>query len=451
MNNNDNIVAIATANGKGSIGVIRISGPNLINIIGHIFKQELYPRKVYYLPFLDKNEIIDRGIVIFFKAPNSYTGEDVLELQCHGGIYVTRLILECLLKNKIELNLRLADPGEFTKRAFLNGKIDLTQAEAISDLINAKSKIAVKSANISLSGKFSYILDNIQKNLINIQVIMEANLDFSEEEIEYLNIDKILNNILEIKKEIKGLIHKSKFSFKIREGINVALIGKPNVGKSSLLNKLIDEEVAIVTPFAGTTRDVITKTIYIDGFQINLMDTAGIHDTKDPVEKIGIKRSMLAIKKADIILNIHDIKNINNINLKETIKLPKYKTINVFNKIDLIKTNLNFNIKPNKYNLYVSVKKSIGLEDIKNRITQIANEKDQEEIPWLARKRHVECLKNTIYHLDNAYNNLIKKDNFLELSAEEIRLAQNNINAITGKFTNEDLLGEIFSSFCIGK
>lgn len=448
--NHSNIIAIATAPGKGSIGIVRISGKNLSDFSNCIFKRKLMPRQVYYLPFIDNNETIDRGVVIFFKSPNSYTGEDVIEMQCHGGIYITRLVLNMCMKKAESLNLRLAEPGEFTRRAFLNGKIDLTQAEAISDLISASSMAAVKSANISLSGKFSHIINNIQQQITQIRTITEANLDFSEEEINIIEKSIIIKKIIELKKEIKDLISQARQNIKIKDGIDVVLIGKPNVGKSSLLNKLAKEDISIVTPFAGTTRDKITKTIYIEGLQINLTDTAGIHKTCDPIEQAGIKRSLIAIKKADIILCVHDINRDDDFKF-DKVKLPKYKTINVFNKIDLIKKRKKNDLKNSKHNIYISIKNSIGLENITKRILDIAIKYDSGEAPWLARKRHIECLKKAYNHLEKAYMNIQENFDFLEIFAEELRLTQNNLNYITGEFTNEDLLGKIFSDFCIGK
>ncbi|AGF47300.1 tRNA modification GTPase [Candidatus Kinetoplastibacterium desouzaii TCC079E] len=440
------IAAISTAEGKGAIGIVRISGKDLSLIMLNLFGRILNNRHVYYLPFKNKNNyIIDKGIVFFCKSPESYTGEDVLELQGHGGNIVIHEILSMCLDAGAENKIRLANPGEFTKRAFLNGRIDLAQAEAISDLIDAVSIEAAKSAMLSLSGEPSKRIHEITEELIKTRVIIEANIDFPEEDIIFIQKKQILESLEQIKKNLLLFIETTKKGIIIKNGINVVIAGEPNVGKSSILNALSEEEIAIVTPIAGTTRDKISNKITINGILINIIDTAGIRESNDQIEKIGIRKSLEEISKADLILHIKDISNQNNND--NLIKFPSNTPVlEIFNKIDLVNK-----IANNDNILFVSATEKIGIDSIKNKILEIVGLDKLEETRWIARERHLFSLNQSLEHLKTSLDYLSEQELRIDLIAEELRLSHKELCYITGHFTTENMLDNIFSNFCIGK
>ncbi|AGF48722.1 tRNA modification GTPase [Candidatus Kinetoplastibacterium oncopeltii TCC290E] len=443
------IIAIATAHGPGGIGIIRISGKELLPLMLNLFKKELEERIVHYLTLRDiDQEIIDKVIVIFFKSPRSFTGEDVLEIQCHGGMVIQHQILDtCIIKGK-NIGVRLADPGEFTRRAFLNGKIDLIQAEAISDLINSSSIAAAKSAIKTLSGSLSSIIKDISNEIIDLRVLIEANLDFPEEDISNLQKKDISISLESIKLKLNKLISKVKDNLILKNGINVVLAGQPNAGKSSLLNALSEEEIAIVTPLAGTTRDKVSNTIYIKGILVNITDTAGIRNSNDIIEKKGIEKSLDAINSADIVLHVIDSSKRNEtMELYINKKIPNNTNIiKIYNKSDILdKKNQNC-----CDGILVSSKNGNGLDLIKKEILKKIESKSSNEDAFSTRERHYHAIQESIEHIEIAIS--YTQENFLlDILAEELRLSHLNLCDITGQFTSEDMLEKIFSSFCIGK
>ena len=446
MQNKDTIAAIATASGAGGIGVVRVSGALsqqiAIAILGHC----PIARYAAYLPFYDTQQtLIDRGIAIFYPNPNSYTGEDVLELQAHGG----SALMQIVLSRCIALGARQAEPGEFTRRAYLNDKIDLAQAEAVADLINASTIEAARSAVRSLSGEFSNSINTVLAKLINLRMYVEACLDFPEEEIDFISQGKVAEKLDAIIAELKTVFAKAKQGSLLREGLQVVLVGQPNVGKSSLMNQLSGEEVAIVTPIAGTTRDTIKNTIQINGLPLNMIDTAGLRETKDEVEKFGIARTYRALENAQVALLLVDAAH----GISETEKsiltrLPQQiAKIWVHNKIDTTQEKAKVLEKANEPHIYLSAKTGEGIELLKQQLLKVAGFQQNAEGVFMARTRHLEALIQVEQHLSQAASNI----NSAELVAEELRLAQEALSSITGEFTPDDLLGEIFSKFCIGK
>lgn len=440
-----NIVAIATAIGKAGISIIRISGGNLLQIAKILTKKNPLPRYATYCDFFDKNnEVIDSGIILYFKSPHSFTGEDVIELHSHGGVIVTNLLLQRCL----ELNCRLAEAGEFSKRAFLNGKIDLAQAESIADLIDASSKSAAKAAIKSLKGVFSQKIKEINNKIINLRILVEACIDFSEEEITHINEESIKKQINEIKKNLNNILKIANKGSILREGINIILIGSPNVGKSSLLNYFAMDNIAIVTKIAGTTRDIIKHQISLNGIPINIIDTAGLHKTNDIIEKIGIQKIENEIKSADIILLISDNNKIINNETKNIIN--KYasnkKIIEIHNKIDLTGELPNVITTDNSSIVKISIKNNLGLDLLEKEILNLINMENIDNSIFISRARHINYIKKSLKELEKS-----TKINSTDLIAEHLRLAHDNLSKITGKFTNEDILGEIFKNFCIGK
>ena len=446
MQNKDTIAAIATASGAGGIGVVRVSGALsqqiAIAILGHC----PIARYAAYLPFYDTQQtLIDRGIAIFYPNPNSYTGEDVLELQAHGG----SALMQIVLSRCIALGARQAEPGEFTRRAYLNDKIDLAQAEAVADLINASTIEAARSAVRSLSGEFSNSINTVLAKLINLRMYVEACLDFPEEEIDFISQGKVAEKLDAIIAELKTVFAKAKQGSLLREGLQVVLVGQPNVGKSSLMNQLSGEEVAIVTPIAGTTRDTIKNTIQINGLPLNMIDTAGLRETKDEVEKFGIARTYRALENAQVALLLVDAAH----GISETEKsilthLPQeIAKIWVHNKIDTTQEKAKILEKANEPHIYLSAKTGEGIELLKQQLLKVAGFQQNAEGVFMARTRHLEALIQVEQHLSQAASNI----NSAELVAEELRLAQEALSSITGEFTPDDLLGEIFSKFCIGK
>ncbi len=442
----DTIAAIATASGAGGIGVVRVSGPLVPTIASQILGHCPAPRYAAYLDFKsDNNELIDRGIVIFYPNPHSYTGEDVLELQAHGGT----ALMQILLARCIALGARQAEPGEFTRRAYLNDKMDLAQAEAVADVINASTTEAARSAVRSLSGEFSNSINQVLAKLINLRMYVEACLDFPEEEIDFISQGNVAEKLAAIKTELALVFLKAKQGSLLREGLHVVLVGQPNVGKSSLMNQLSGEEVAIVTPIAGTTRDAIKNTIQINGLPLHIIDTAGLRDTNDEVEKIGITRTYRALESAQVALLLIDAAHGIGDSEKSILEyLPQgIAKIWVHNKIDATQEPAKMTDVANETHIYLSAKTGEGVHLLKQHLLHLVGFKQNAEGVFMARARHLSALKQVAEHLLQAESQIKSA----ELVAEELRLAQEALGSITGQFTPDDLLGEIFSKFCIGK
>ncbi len=443
---NDTIAAIATASGAGGIGIVRVSGPLSQSIAKAVLGHCPSPRHAAYLAFNDaEGQLVDRGIAIYYPNPHSYTGEDVLELQAHGGT----ALMQILLARCIALGARQAMPGEFTRRAYLNDKLDLAQAEAVADLINAATEQAAKSAMRSLSGEFSQTIQALLQQLVELRMYVEACLDFPEEEIDFITQGRVAEKISQNQLALAMIFSKAKQGALLRDGIHVVLIGQPNVGKSSLMNALAGEEVAIVTPIAGTTRDTIKSAIQIQGVPLHVIDTAGLRDTEDEVEKFGIARTWRAIETANIALILLD--STHGITDKEKSilgRLPQeIAKIWVHNKIDVSNEAPRITEIKDAHHIYLSAKTGQGLELLKSQLLSFAGYQASSEGVFMARARHLKALDDVQRHLDEASRQMASA----ELVAEELRLAQEALGTITGEFTPDDLLGEIFSKFCIGK
>ena len=462
----DPIIAIATAPGRGGIGVVRISGHDLQAMAEQLFSTTLIPRHAHYLPFNDiDGNAIDAGIVLYFKGPNSYTGEDVIELQGHGGPAVLRRVLDHCLKVGEPFDLRHAQPGEFTQRAFLNERLDLAQAEAVADLIEASSEAAARSAMASLSGEFSIQVNDLSDRIVHLRMLVEATLDFPEEEIDFLEKYQAAATLSALRNDLHNLVEQARQGMILREGLHVVLAGQPNVGKSSLLNALAGDDIAIVTAIAGTTRDKVVQQIHINGIPIHIVDTAGLRETTDEVESIGIARTWAEIEKADVIVHLQDSRYPGDVLDSDiTRRLPaQTPVLNVFNKIDLldalpavpasntVRTGSADAPASEITMLQVSAKTGHGLDELRQTLLNIAGWAPGSESPWLARQRHLDALDSASEHLILAAEHASHNDQVLDLFAEELRLAHEELSAITGQFTSDDLLGEIFSSFCIGK
>jgi len=441
--NADPIAAIATAQGRGGVGVVRVSGKEISAIAVAVLGKLPVPRHATYGDFLDeKGEVIDQGIALYFSAPHSYTGEDVLELQGHGGT----AILQLLLQRCLGLGARLAEPGEFTRRAFLNDKIDLAQAESVADLIAATTTEAARSAVRSLQGDFSAAVNVLVDVLLRLRMLTEAMLDFPEEDIDVSDTtlrDKLLHDA---QTKLQQIIATAKQGSLLREGAHIALVGRPNVGKSSLLNRLSGEEVALVSDVPGTTRDVIRQAIQIHGVPLHIMDTAGLRSSRDAVENMGMARTHQAVLKADLILLLLDADmGCSEEDWKIFSSFPAdIPHLKVFNKADLIK---DMPDAQREEGIYISAKTGEGIEQFRDQLLKLIGWNNQESSAFIARERHLIALNLAQTHLDHASLQV----NMPELFAEELRLAQQALNSITGRFTADDLLGEIFSRFCIGK
>jgi len=454
----ETIAAQATPPGRGGVGIIRVSGPNAKNVAQAILGKTPEIRKAEYLPFKDaNNHTLDQGIALYFKAPNSFTGEDVIEFQGHGG----PVILDMLLKEITALpNIRLAKPGEFSEQAFLNDKLDLTQAEAIADLINSSSEQAAKCALHSLQGDFSKLVHQLVEKVIHLRMYVEAAIDFPEEEIDFLADKKIVNNLKDIITQISTVRNQAQQGSIIREGMRVVIAGRPNAGKSSLLNALSGKESAIVTDIAGTTRDVLSEQIHIDGMPLHIIDTAGLRESTDKVEKIGIERAWQEINQADRVLLMVDSSQANGQNPNYDLqqiwpeffdKIPKNIGLTIIrNKADISQTATGFDEQNNQAIITLSAKTGDGIKALKEHLKSIMGYQGSTEGGFMARRRHLIALENAHHHLNTGLEQL---EAFMagEILAEELRLAQQELNEITGEFTNDDLLSEIFSSFCIGK
>lgn len=466
------IVAIATAPGRGGIGVVRVSGYGLQPLMAAICGQTLKPRHASYLPFLDaQGQAIDTGIALYFPGPHSYTGEDVLELQGHGGPVVMQLLLARCLEAGQALGIRLAEPGEFTRRAYLNDKLDLAQAEAVADLIEASTEAAARSASRSMSGAFSQEIHTLVEQVIHLRMLVEATLDFPEEEIDFLEAANARGQLTTIQQQLETVLAQARQGALLREGMQVVLAGQPNVGKSSLLNALAGAELAIVTAIAGTTRDKVSQTIQVEGIPLHIIDTAGLRDddqAQDEVERIGIARSWEAIADADVVLHLLPAKDYLAHGLSDAdvaiaeqmaTRLPtSVPVLRVLNKIDLLDpagvqalAALPAQPAPAAQTLALSAKQRQGIDALRQTLLQIAGWQPGQEGLFLARERHLHALRAAQAHLQAAAACAAQQAQALDLFAEELRLAQERLNEITGEFTPDDLLGVIFSRFCIGK
>ena len=442
----DTICAIASAIGQSGIGIIRVSGPLVKSIFKQILQTDLKPRYAYYGPFYDyEGAVIDKGVAIFFPGPNSYTGDDIVEFQGHGGASVLRKLLETITDSKV----RLAEPGEFTKRAFLNGKMDLIQAEAVQDLIQSNSEESALSAVRSLTGEFSTKINELLSELISLRVFVEATIDFSDEEIDFLESHEVSSKLYALKKSLKDILNTATQGAILRDGIHVAIAGKPNAGKSSLLNMLTKQSSAIVTHIAGTTRDVLKETIHVDGMPVHIIDTAGLHNSDDVIEQEGIRRANMEIKNADIILLVYDS---NDSEFDLTILPDSVKDkpkILVRNKIDLVGLKPSVQKVDHVLDIAISAKNGEGVDLLQDALSEFAGLNATAEGVFLARKRHINAIEETLVFISNAIDQL--KQGSSELVAEDLRQAGLQLSQITGEFSSDDLLGEIFSSFCIGK
>ena len=471
----DPIIAIATASGRGAVGIVRISGSHLKTWADAFCGKPLQARQAHYLPFNDdKGEPIDQGLAIFFPGPHSYTGEDVLELQAHGGPVVLQLLIARCIELAESVNphtgkvllqgLRLAQAGEFTRRAFLNDKIDLAQAEAIADLIDASTSAAARSASRSLAGVFSQEIHTLRDSLVHLRMLVEATLDFPEEEIDFLQKADAQGQLERLQTQLEKVLVRTQQGALLREGIKVVIAGQPNAGKSSLLNALAGAELAIVTPIAGTTRDVVQQTIQIEGVPIHIIDTAGLREGEgiDEVEQIGIQRAWAQIAGADAVLFLHDLTRSHDpeylqadlkIQGSLAAQLPHGVTVlNVWNKFDLAPDASTPRASDNASNdIDLSAKTGLGIEQLRAKLLQTAGWQPASEGLYLARARHVQALKRVQSHIEMADAHLRAQAQSLDLLAEELRLSQTALNEITGEFNADDLLGVIFSSFCIGK
>ncbi|MCV2419225.1 tRNA uridine-5-carboxymethylaminomethyl(34) synthesis GTPase MnmE [Paucibacter sp. DJ2R-2] len=454
----DPIAAIATAPGRGAVGIVRVSSPqDLTPLVAAVCGKALKAREATYLPFRDAaGAAIDQGLALLFPAPHSYTGEHVLELQAHGGPVVLQLLLaRCLEAGREQgLALRLAEPGEFTQRAFLNGKLDLAQAEAVSDLIDASTEAAARSASRALGGALSGEVGELCDALIKLRMLVEATLDFPEEEIDFLQQADALGRLSRLQQRLDAVLDRTRQGALLREGIKVVLAGQPNVGKSSLLNALAGAELAIVTPIPGTTRDKVSQTIQIEGVPLHISDTAGLRDTEDEVERIGVARSWEAIADADVILFLHDLTRVGQADYEGEDRLISARLANV--SAERILQVFNKSDAPNaapvpEGALSLSAKSGAGLQALRQRLLQQVGWQATPEGLYIARERHVQALRRTREHLDMAQAVAHQQPPALDLLAEELRLAHDALGEITGAFSADDLLGEIFSKFCIGK
>jgi tRNA modification GTPase len=441
----DTIVAVATPPGKGGIGIVRVSGADAEKIASTMLGNMPKARFATRAEFLDPNGTpLDTGVVLWFPGPDSFTGESVLELHGHGGPVVMSLLVDAV----VALGARRAAPGEFSQRAFLNGKLDLVQAEAVADLIDSGSTQAARAAHRSLTGAFSDAVDSLAEKLTKLRLHVEAAIDFPEEEIDFLSDDALLARIDECETAFDSLDQQSKAGRLLRDGLQVVIVGKPNAGKSSLLNLLSGEDTAIVTEVAGTTRDILRERIDIDGLVVELVDTAGLRDDPDTIEAEGIRRAKKALNNADVVLWIQDATDPDN-RLPDESLPENIPVIELRNKIDLSGDVAGVaNEEPPAVN--VSAKTGEGIDDLRQAIARVAGYKDLGEGAFTARQRHIDALRNAKAHFDRG-RRVLRQDNAGEIFAEELRLSQESLGAITGAVTSDDLLGRIFAEFCIGK
>jgi tRNA modification GTPase len=487
----DPIVAIATAAGRGAVGIVRVSGPKLLALAQCLCRRSLSPRLASYGPFLDaQGQAIDQGLALHFPAPHSYTGEDVLELQAHGGPVVLQLLLARCLEAAASLDsqgqallprLRLAEPGEFTQRAFLNNKLDLAQAEAVADLIDASTEAAARSAARSLGGAFSREITGLRDDLIELRALVEATLDFPEEEIDFLQAADAAGRIARLDTRLATVLARARQGALLREGLQVVIAGQPNAGKSSLLNALAGAELAIVTPVPGTTRDRISQTIQIEGVPLHIVDTAGLRDdSADAVERIGIERTWHAIADADVIVLLHDLTRLDQHDYRQAdmaiaSRLPTHlPRLHVYNKLDACDARMAASgarqhlanltepgqpeggvasapPSPGEPPLLISARDGAGLQTLRQSLLQHAGWQAQTEGIFIARERHVRALHEAGRHLVLARQLIVAREPALELLAEELRSTHDALGVITGIYTPDELLGDIFGRFCIGK
>jgi tRNA modification GTPase len=461
----DPIVAIATAPGRGGVGIVRLSGPDLTPIVEQVLRMRapLAPRVAALARFVDgEAQTIDSGLALLFPAPHSFTGETVLELHAHGGPVVLQMLVTRCLEAGRAIGLRLAQPGEFTRRAFLNDKIDLAQAEAVADLIDASTFAAVRSAQRSLAGEFSCAVHALTDALIELRTLVEATLDFPEEEIDFLEASDARGRLAQVQSALDDLLRRSQQGALLRDGLAVVLVGAPNVGKSSLLNALAGEEVAIVTPVAGTTRDRIAQTVQVEGIPLHIIDTAGLRETSDEVERLGIARTLAEIERADVVLHLVDatapaadaaVLAQVQAQLAKARAAPRVPLFTVVNKIDLT------GAAPGATGeqIRLSARTGVGLDALRAALLRVAgwDADTRGESVFLARERQLDALRRAHAHLQDAAARADVAHGYgnaqLELFAEELRLAGNALAQITGEFSADDLLGRIFSRFCIGK
>ena len=442
----DPIAAIATAPGRGGIGVVRVSGRSLVPLALALLGKVPAARRAIRAAFLDaRGAAIDDGLALYFPAPHSYTGEEVLELQGHGG----PVVMQMLLKRCLELGARLAEPGEFTRRAFLNDKLDLAQAESVADLIEAASDSAARCALRSLRGEFSAAVEALVRQLIELRMLVEATLDFPEEELDPLDRADAKGRHARLLQAIETALAKSRQGSLLRTGVQVVLAGQPNVGKSSLLNRLAGEELAIVTAIPGTTRDSVRQAIQIDGVPLNIVDTAGLRDTQDEVERLGIARTWSEIGRADVVLLLVDARTgVTKQDLELVARIPQgVKRVFVHNKTDLAGTAARLEQTQAGASIHLSAKTGAGMELLRAELLAVAGWQQGAEDLFMARERHLVALRRAAEHVTGAGEQFSRP----ELFAEELRQAQEQLNSITGEFAADDLLGEIFSRFCIGK
>lgn len=452
------IVAIATAPGKAGIGVVRISGDDLKGFVTAVTKKTLRPRYAALVSLHNHQaQLIDSCLAIYFPAPHSFTGEDVLELQCHGGPQLLDLVVARCLELGRDMGLAIAEPGEFSLRAFLNGKIDLAQAEAIADLIDAQSQAAAVGAARSLQGDFSNDINELVSALTQLRILVESTLDFPEEEIEFLENAHARTHLDEIMQRVSALLGAARQGRILRDGVQLVLVGAPNVGKSSLLNRLAGEEVAIVTPIAGTTRDRVKQSISLDGVPLHIIDTAGLRHTTDEVEAKGIERSWASIRTADIVLFLdaperrqsQDPGIYSDLYAEVAAAVPPgCCALRVLNKADLIAPT---ELVATQADILVSAKTGFGIAELKSAILAAVGWHTGQEDVVISRQRHIDCLMRAEESLSRANAYAQEGNRALELFAEELRLAQEHLGQITGRLLPDDLLGKIFSQFCIGK
>lgn len=450
----ETIAAVATAQGRGGVGIVRVSGPLASTLAQTICQRELKPRYAHYGPFFaDAEQVLDEGLALYFPGPHSFTGEDVLELQGHGG----PVVLDLLLRRCVQLGARLARPGEFSERAFLNDKLDLAQAEAIADLIEASSEQAARNALRSLQGEFSRRVHGLTERLISLRIYVEAAIDFPEEEIDFLADGHVLNLLDGVRTDLSGVLREAGQGALLRDGMTVVIAGRPNAGKSSLLNALAGREAAIVTEIAGTTRDVLREHIHIDGMPLHVVDTAGLRDTEDQVERIGVERALKAIGEADRILLVVDATAPE---ADDPFALwPEFldqrpdpaKVTLIRNKADLSGESVVLEVcNDGHITISLSAKSAEGLDLLREHLKACMGYEQTSESSFSARRRHIEALQQASTHLEHGYAQLTLAGAG-ELLAEDLRMAQQALGEITGAFSSDDLLGRIFSSFCIGK
>ncbi|PJE40934.1 MAG: tRNA uridine-5-carboxymethylaminomethyl(34) synthesis GTPase MnmE [Pseudomonas sp.] len=450
----ETIAAVATAQGRGGVGIVRVSGPLAGTLAQAICQRELQPRYAHYGPFFaDAKQVLDEGLALYFPGPNSFTGEDVLELQGHGG----PVVLDLLLRRCVQLGARLARPGEFSERAFLNDKLDLAQAEAIADLIEASSEQAARNALRSLQGEFSRRVHGLTERLISLRIYVEAAIDFPEEEIDFLADGHVLSLLDGVRADLAGVLREAGQGALLRDGMTVVIAGRPNAGKSSLLNALAGREAAIVTEIAGTTRDVLREHIHIDGMPLHVVDTAGLRDTEDQVERIGVERALKAIGEADRILLVVDATAPE---AGDPFALwPEFldqrpdpsKVTLIRNKADLSGESVVLEVcNDGHVTISLSAKSTEGLDLLREHLKACMGYEQTSESSFSARRRHLEALRQASTHLEHGHAQLTLAGAG-ELLAEDLRMAQQALGEITGAFSSDDLLGRIFSSFCIGK